>query len=263
MQFFSINRNTSVRKLESPLFVIGCCNSGTTILWRALLSHRELSGPTCEGQDLKELPQCMKHHIGRQTFRMFAHPHFKGVYHLTEKDYDLEQAQRLAAVYAEHCEPGLRFIEKSPANSVRTRFLQSIFPNATFIIIVRNGMAVSEGIRRKRLYDPERQHMAGLSTTIDQAAEQWYHANRIIMEDMQFLKRCIMIKYEDLVSNTPKVLRSVLDFCKLDCQDFNFPKFETNHNIKQIERLTDVEKDIIYKITGNLLTELSYFNHEP
>lgn len=258
MEIISANKPAVVRKLEKPIFVVGCCNSGTTILWRSLLSHPDFSGPTTEGQDLKTLPGCMKHFLGKQTFRMFAHPRFGWAYRLTEKDYQKVVAKRLAAVYAEHCEQGKRFIEKSPANSMRTRFLQTIFSDASFIIVVRNGMAVSEGIRRKRWRDPDRQHMAGLRTTIAEAAEQWLHTNRILMEDRSYLKRSIVIKYEDLVADTPMVLRSVLDFCECHSTNFPIPEFETDHNAKQIARLTAKEKETVSNIAGDLLTVLGY-----
>ncbi|MBW2664630.1 MAG: sulfotransferase, partial [Deltaproteobacteria bacterium] len=68
METISANKPTVVQKLEKPIFVVGCCNSGTTILWRSLLSHPDFSGPTTEGQDLKTLPRCMKHFLGKQTF---------------------------------------------------------------------------------------------------------------------------------------------------------------------------------------------------
>jgi hypothetical protein len=60
-------------ELVKPVFVFGCCNSGTTILWNAIKNHKDLVGPDIEGQDLEELPSFMKHHLGNSTFRMWAH----------------------------------------------------------------------------------------------------------------------------------------------------------------------------------------------
>jgi sulfotransferase family protein len=252
------NKASPLDNIYRPIFVVGCCNSGTTILWKTLLSHPDLSGPSMEGQDIKELPMCMKHSLGKQTFRMFVHPKFNNLYHLTEKDFDEVTSERLAAVYAEHCEPGKRFIEKSPANSMRTRFLQSIFPDATFIIIVRNGIAIAEGIRRRRLFDPDRQHMAGLNTTIDEAAHQWSNANRILLEDRKYLKRSLFLTYEDLVNNTELVFQKVLDFCELDSQGFSIPSFEKNHNSVQIARLTEEEIKLVTGIEHSLLVKFGY-----
>ena len=68
--------NISNIKIKRPVFIFGCSNSGTTILWQALKNHIKLSGPDMEGQDIKELPDKMKHYLGKATFRLWAHPKF-------------------------------------------------------------------------------------------------------------------------------------------------------------------------------------------
>lgn len=253
-----ISKKNLQRKIRKPIFIVGCCNSGTTILWRALLGHKELDGPKIEGQDIKDLPKCMKHFLGKQTFRMFAHPKFNNAYHLTEENYENKLAEEVISVYAEHCAIGKRFVEKSPANSMRTRFLQSIFPDAYFVIVVRNGFAVSEGIVRKRLFDPERPHMAGLQTTIKEAAEQWLNANRILLQDRPYLERSIIIKYEDLVNKTTEIMHTVLRFCECDLTNIKFPKLENDLNKKQIGSLTLEEKNNIRTIAGDMLNYFDY-----
>lgn len=258
MDIINKNRSDLFHRIEQPIFIVGCCNSGTKILWRTLLSHPQLSGPQSEGQDIRELPSCMRHFLGKQTFRMFAHPKFKGAYRLTEKDFEKDIAERIAVVYADHCETGKRFIEKSPANSMRMRFLQSIFPDAAFIIMIRNGLAVTEGIRRKRMCDPDRPHMAGLTTTIKEAAEQWANANRILINDQKYLRKSMIVKYEDLVTDTSDVLSLILDFLDLDIQDFFIPTFETDHNDKQIDRLTESEIQVALQIISELSIKLGY-----
>ena len=73
--------------MKKPIFIFGCCNSGTTPLWRALKQHKGLSGPDIEGQDLQDLPASMKQYVGKATFRLWAHPKFKLCYYATENDY--------------------------------------------------------------------------------------------------------------------------------------------------------------------------------
>lgn len=238
--------------------MVGCCNSGTSILWHALRRHKELDGPETEGQDLEGLPKCMKHFLGRETFRMFAHPRFGLAYHLTEEHYDEAVATRLIDVYARRCEMGKRLIEKSPANSMRTRFLQRVFPDAYFVMIVRNAFAVAEGIVRKRLYDPERPHMAGLQTTIREAAEQWSHANRILLEDRSLLRRSILVKYEDLVIHTRDTMHSILRSCELGLDGFIIPKFMQDLNTIQIARLSFGERETVNAVASEMLGRLGY-----
>jgi len=247
-----------MNEIERPVFVVGCCNSGTTILWRALMDQKEFDGPKFEGQDLKELPQCMRQYLGRKTFRMWAHPKFKSAHHLREKDYEPALSERLRSVYREHCKDGTRLLEKSPPNSLRTRFLQRSFPDAYFVIIVRNGFAVSEGIVRKRSYDPDRPHMAGLPTTIEQAAEQWSNANRTLLRDKRLLRRSITIRYEDLVCDTANVLQSILRFCECLTPNLEVPRFQEDLNEKQTARLSPEEKKAIRRVAGDMLHYFGY-----
>ncbi len=245
-------------RLESPVFVVGCCNSGTTLLWQTLLGHPAFSGPTVEGQDLEGIPTCMKHFLGKDTFRMFAHPRFESAYHLTEKGFNKDSADRLISEYAKHHINGSRFIEKSPANSMRTRFLQRVFPDASFVIIIRNGYAVAEGIRRKRLLDPERPHMAGLQTTVEGAAKQWYSANLVLLEDREHLKSSILVRYEELVAAPESAFRKICDFLGCDFEGLDLPALEKDLNVQQIARLTVKEIEMIQRTAGSLLNGLGY-----
>jgi hypothetical protein len=238
------------RRVEAPVFVVGCCNSGTTILWRALRAHPQLDGPVTEGQELTDLPARLRHFLGRQTSRLFAHPRFKDAYVMTERDADAALAQRVDAVYGEHCASGRRLIEKSPANSMRTRFLQAVFPDATFVIVARNGLAVSEGIVRKRAFDPERPHMAGLTTTLPEAAGQWLHANRRLLADRRHLRRSVVVRYEDLVARPAAVLSDVFHACGLDPRLAPVPAFETDLNARQVARLRPSERALVQALTG-------------
>lgn len=227
-----------VRRVDAPIFVVGCCNSGTTILWKALRSHIDLAGPPMEGQDLVDLPPILRHFLGRQTFRMFAHPSFAGAYRATEADLSPLLADRIDAIYGEYSIAGCRFLEKSPANSLRTRFLQALYPEACFVIIRRNAFAVAEGIVRKRNLDPERPHMAGMRTTLTAATKQWFHANLQLLQDMPFLRRAVVIRYEDLVANPGDILRKVAAECDLNPGALEIPTFDIDRNELQIASLS-------------------------
>ena len=238
--------------IEDPIFVVGCCNSGTTILWQALRSHPDVDGPAVEGQDLAGLPRCMTHSLGRQTFRMFAHPRFREIYRLTEKDLHWPEAVRLASVYREHCAIGKRLIEKSPANTVRVRYLQAVFPQASFVFIVRDAIAVSEGIVRKRRFDPDRPQKSGQDTTLPDAALQWLYANRSFLGDQPFLRCSTVVRYEDLVRTPETVLASLLKFCGLRPAALSYPQFTGDLNRVQISRLPPQQIRELASITSGL-----------
>ncbi len=246
------------RLIVKPVFVFGCCNSGTTILWQALKQHKEFSGPDIEGQDIEDLPASMRHYLGKSTFRMWAHPRFKLSYYATEADFSAEDAQKIKDIYNRYYVPGTRFIAKSPADTLRARLIQSYFPDAYFIGVVRNGYAVCEGIVRKREYDPERPQNRGLSTTVDEAAEQWFRANTIMVSHQKFLRQYKIVMYEDLVEATEEVLLSILEFCGLETAEFSVPSFTKGLNEEQISRLSKAEVETISRIAGPMLVHFGY-----
>ena len=248
----------SESEIKKPILVFGCCNSGTKILWNALKKHKDLSGPDIEGQDLEELPDSMRHYLGNATFRLWAHPKFKLCYYATEEDYNEGDKKKIEAVYKEHLKPGTRFITKSPADTLRARLIQAYFPDASFVAIVRNGYAVSEGIVRKRKYDPERPQFKGLFTTIEEAAEQWYRANTIIVSHQSFLERYKIVRYEDMIQEPRETILPILDFCGLESEGFKVPDFEKDRNEMQIARLDDYKTETITKIAGPMLIHFGY-----
>lgn len=251
-------KTTTKSKIENPIFIIGCCNSGTTILLKALKPHKALSGPEIEGQDLEGLPDSMKHYLGKATFRLWAHPKFKLCYYATEADYREEDKNQIKGVYSKYLTLGTRFITKSPADTLRARLIQSYFPDAYFVAIVRNGYAVSEGIVRKRKDDPDRPAFKGLYTTIDEAAEQWFRANMILVSHQNYLRNYKIIKYEDLVQRPRDTIDSVLDFCSLDKENFSIPTFDASLNERQISRLSDYDIETITRIAQPMLIHFSY-----
>lgn len=245
-------------EIVQPIFLFGCPNSGTTILWQALKNHAGLSGPEVEDQDIAGMPDSMRHHLGKATFRLWAHPKFGLAYYVTEQDHNDEDARKLRAIYCQSLTPETRLVVKSPAHTLRARLIQSYFPDAYFVAIVRNGYAVTEGIMRKRKYDPDRPQFKGLTTTIEEAAEQWFRANVVVVSHQKFLRNYLIVKYEDLVQNPEETLYQVLDHCVLPRTSFRIPDFEQGKNDEQIARLTKEDVDTIVKVAGPMLQHFGY-----
>ena len=263
-----MNKDKTV--IEKPIFIFGCPNSGTTILWEAMKSHEGVSGPDIEGQDLEGMPRQMRHYMGNSTFRLWAHylfaqgeeivPGSNLTYYVTENNWTEDAETQLRQAYENHFDPETRLCDKSPAHALRARFLQRCFPDADFVAIVRDGYAVSEGIRRKREFDPDRPKYRGLRTRIEDAAYQWNKSNEIIAsyEELRFLDRLLTIKYEDLVQNTEETLHRVLNFCGLDKCDFRIPVFSAGKNEEQIARLSAYEIEVISEIATPMLRRFGY-----
>jgi len=260
------------RKIRRPIFIVGCNNSGTSMLTTALLCHSQLCGTPLmeypddlgqrhhvEIQDLPEMPRIAKHHLGKCTFRAWGCGEFKSAYYLTEDDYTPYVARTIRKVLGQFSQEGKRLLFKTPSNVLRARMYQAVFPDADFIGVYRNGYAVTEGTCRKRNLDRERPQFAGLRITIVQAATNWNNANTILLSQATtYLKRCLLISYESLVEQPKQTLHRVLDFLELPQYGFPIPSFRTDLNDIQISRLTPEQ---IEQVTENAWPMLRHFGY--
>jgi len=190
---------------EKWVFVVGCYNSGTALLMNLLGSHPSISSLPVEGQFLtEEFPA--DYVLGLPRMWVLREDLFR----LTEKDQgpDPDRIKREWAMRLDRSKPV--FLEKSPPNAARTRWLQEHFEDAHFICIVRDGYAVAEGICRKA----EPKHLAE-GWPLHLCARQWKRSNEILLEDSEYLRHAIWVRYEDLAEQPEAEIRRILEFLGL------------------------------------------------
>jgi len=189
------------------IFLCGLHKSGTSPLFRILRDHHQISGfsktgvPEDEGQHLQTVFPSALAYGGPGRFGFAAEAH------LTEKSKLVTSANtdRLFTEWSRYWDLTRPYLlEKSPPNLIRARFLQAIFPNTYFIMISRHPIAVSVATRK----------WAGsnLSTLI----EHWLHCHRLFEQDRPFLRRCLEVKYEDLIESAQTTLDQICLFLGLD-----------------------------------------------
>ncbi len=187
------------------LFLVGCYNSGTTLIADVLGEHPQIAALPDEGQYLTDqllldykigLPRMW---VGREDlFRMDE----------TSTGPDIHRMCKEWSMRLPHTSPVV--LEKTPANMARTRWLQANFKNAHFVGILRNPYAVIDGIRRKA--DP--QHLEA-GWPIEMCARQWARSNEVLAEDANHLKRFMWLRYEDFVNSTAESIAKALEFVGL------------------------------------------------
>ena len=190
------------------VFVGGLHRSGTTALTRALCAHPDVSGLSGtgvaedEGQHLQRIYPTAREHGGPGRFALDTEAH------LTEES-DLVSSANAAALmrhWAPHWDPQAAFwVEKSPPNLIRTRFLQALFPDARFVMIVRHPIVVALATSK----------WAKL-TSIDRLVEHWLHAHEVLVQDAPHLRKLHVMYYEDLVDGPRDELQKVARFLSLD-----------------------------------------------
>jgi len=127
-----------------PVFLVGCGRSGTTILGTVLGRHPQITYLN-EPRDLwtKAYPQTDIWSADAGVRR--------GRIHLTAADTTPAQTRALRAAFARQVQRSGRpqLVEKLPVNAFRLEFIQAAFPDARFLVLLRNGIEVARSIERE------------------------------------------------------------------------------------------------------------------
>lgn len=183
------------------IFLCGLHKSGTSILHEILRSHPDISGlintgaPEDEGQHLQSVYPSAKAFGGPGRFG-FNNSSFMDENHPLASE---DNALKILMEWQKYYEKGKSFyIEKSPPNLVRTRFLQRLFPQSLFITILRHPIAVSYATRKWR-------RMKRISSLIEHSLrcyERFYN-------DMPYLNRVFVLQYENFVLNNNLIVEEI------------------------------------------------------
>ena len=217
----------------------GLHRSGTTLLFRMLREHPEISGfannqdanewlgAEDEGQYLQSVypPAIFWGGPGKFAFSPDAN--------LTEESEFLtpESKAQLAMEWFPFFDLNKRFLlEKSPPNILWTRFLQAVFPNSWFIIIERHPVAVSLATEK---WSP---------TGVVSLVEHWLVAHETFEKDRPHLKRVTTIKYEKLISAPYETISTIYKFLGLEPHPTTF-QATSEHNKKYFAQWNKLAKD--------------------
>lgn len=238
---------------EKWVFIVGCYNSGTTLLHELLARHPLIGSMPDEGQfytDQLPLPKAMG------LPRLWAlRPELFYLDEDSECDIDIVRLKKQwGARYNYVARPVL--IEKSPTNAARTRWLQKHFEHAYFIGIVRNGFAVAEGIRRKANH------------SIHDAALQWARSNEVMLRDFALLDHKKLIRYENLTANPEEILGDILAFLGLPNVELSLAdqiwrvheqnSLIQNMNQRSFDALSKEDYQLIELASAEMLLRLGY-----
>ena len=247
---------------EKWIFVIGCYNSGTTLLAHLLERHSDIRSLPGEGVAFTD---------GLLRPEEFGWPRM-WIKCQSDLEVDAADEAKLAARIKRHWSwaaigKGNCVLEKSIANVTRLDFLNANFNPAYFIHITRNGYAVAEGIRRKA--DPKRWDNPAYEDRypLELCAQQWQVTEDLIESKKTGLDRYYSLRYEDLVESPAEQVKKILDFAGLawdeQILDGNIRVHGTtgpieNMNQKSLQNLSDSDKATVSQTAGDCLVRLGY-----
>jgi hypothetical protein len=267
-----------------PILIIGAPGSGTTLLYQTLCSHRDLAyinhnmlraGIWRHGRfvgDRRKALFMLQNLIHRDPDSTLPHEadmfwmrYFRDYYnYMTENDYSEEMAAyfRKKVLQVQNLWRRPRFVNKNLQNSFRVRLLNSIFPDAKFIHIVRDGRAVAFSILNKKKdgatspillvrfkdilgenYQPKRSELYNYGLAWQEYVRRAREASTVAQN------RYYEVRYEKLVTEPYKELRNIIDFCELDWYSVFEQKIPPTQNMNEKwkqkaskEQRTDLEE---------------------
>ncbi|MBA6412688.1 sulfotransferase [Parahaliea sp. F7430] len=198
---------------HSHLFIAGTHRSGTSLIHEILREHPAISGfrdtPAYmedEGQFLQSVYPRGEEFGGPGRFAFESSAHMTETHPLVSAD----NAQRLFGEWSQYWD--LRkpiLVEKSPPNIIRTRFLQALFPNSHFLIILRHPVAVAYATQKWS------------KTSINSLIDHTLRAYEIFFEDRSYLANCHLVYYEDFVERPQEIVDQIFEFLGLEKQNLD------------------------------------------
>jgi omega-hydroxy-beta-dihydromenaquinone-9 sulfotransferase len=233
-----------------PILIVGAPGSGTTLLYQTLCSHRDLAYTTRNmvragilrhgrivGDRRKALfiLQNLIHHGPASALPLgdaFWVKYFRDYSYMTENNYSEEIAAyyRKKVLQVQNLWGRSRFMDKTLVNCFRVRLLNSIFPDAKFIHIIRDGRAVAFSILNKieiagdpnplfdigfkdilgEKYQSDRSELYNYGLAWAEFVRKGREASAVAQD------RYYEMRYENLVREPYNELRNIIDFCELD-----------------------------------------------
>ena len=181
-------------------FIVACNNSGTSLLQSLLERSGEVSAMEHEG------------HRYTRVFERANRKHYERVWSEYLDDLRMDSNDSISCLprLIHDWMGALQFplkniiIEKTTVNAVRMTWLQKAFPQSYFIGLVRNGYAVTEGIRRKG------------KKSVERGAKHWSIVNKIMLEESKKLDNYLELRYEDIVLNPDETSKRISQFLNID-----------------------------------------------
>jgi len=284
-------------KIEKPVFIIGVARSGTTVFYNMFATHPDVTWFSNYSNFFRTFPQTAVLHrlidmpgigelikqniIFQKGSKLTIRPNEgEEIYHemcgvpfntdmAEEKDFP-EQAAKLRQAIAAHLKyTGKKtFISKQTANNRRLHLLNSIFPDARFVHIVRDGRAVARSLVKEKWWRDIGiwwlNKTAGEMDTdpIPLFLEYWKRVHDEIVQVAPMLgNRYIEFRYEDLSLDVQGTIRCLADFLEWKTDErfiARLPKSLPNMNFKWQNEFTTIQKKQAVKLIGRKLHKIGY-----
>jgi len=216
------------------VFIVGCPRSGTSILGELVACHRKIQYHF----ETRNVWQEERFDLARERFKKDLHSH-----RLTAENNTEEDAKRIRQFFRcreNICNPFIKprefmrwllyhyhskevVVEKNPRNALRIPYILSVFPEAKFIHIIRDGRDVTcsllPGIGGKDWNHARPNNWRELSKLppLKRCALTWQEIVMTADKDLNELPESsrLLVRYENLILNTNNEVLRLFNFLNL------------------------------------------------
>ena len=259
---------------QSPLLVFGVAHSGTTILYRMLAYHPDLTwfsqfslrggevpgrrrAPGVSGLDvaMRSVPHQWRKGKTRLTRLLIPRPgEAATIWNSLLADERIAGGRVRSTMTGFSRRHGRRMVlAKWPDFHRHLGVLNEAFPHARLVHIVRDGRPVALSLRPK--FERTLDHDEALQ------AAAWHWVDVLARTDAARGMNVLEIRYEDFCEDVHGVIRTVLDHAGLDAGVFPFsrcPSVLSNRNGRHLEAASTRELEEVSRIQLRVLSRHGY-----
>jgi len=205
---------------KSPIFIVGMPRSGTTLVEQILSSHTKVYG----ADEIMYLPQLIDKYFGLDKLNSYL----RGV--LDFKNTDLTKlAKEYISLTKSVSKNSERITDKLPANFLYIGLIKLILPNSKIIHCLRNPKDNIFSIYKNYFSGNKIKYAYDISETVE-----YYN---LYTDLMNFWNKLIPnfilnLKYEDLINDTKKEIKNLLNFCELSWENNCLEFYKNKRPIK-------------------------------
>lgn len=232
---------------KTYIFIAGHHRSGTSLVHQIMRSHNDISGfsksgvPQDEGQHLQTVYKAAKAYGGPGKYIFNPESYMDENHILATPSMAKKIQSEWASYYDSNCD---FYVEKSPPNLIRSRFLQALFPQSKFVVILRHPLVVSYATKKWTKKIP-------IETLLDHTLLGY----EIFMKDLVNLKSVYVLRYEDFVQNPQEEIDRIYQFIGVDTKPINKNvKQDINNKYfsKWLDERSKPENRAIYPVPNDL-----------
>lgn len=226
----------SSNTFDRPIIILSAPRAGSTLLFEILSTSEHLWTIGDESHALIEKYPVLN--ITAKNFdsnALYASDWNEDIGRCLLKDFESELRDSQDTSYGSY-DGKIRFLEKTPKNSLRIDFLAELFPDALFIYLVREPKENISSIiqawksRRFRTYLrlpgwrgdwslllPKNWRSFKNKPIEEVACFQWQQANDSIIASLSRIpsERWCMLDYQELISSTEQTVKGLAKFCQI------------------------------------------------